>query len=286
MAATRIDGKKLAAKVREEVRQSAVELAEATGVVPGLAAVRVGEDPASEVYVRNKRKACEKAKLASWEHHLPAETTERDLLALIERLNGDSSVHGILVQLPLPRGLDEARVLSAVAPEKDVDGFHPINAGRLMAGQPAPRPCTPKGIVRALEEQETALEGAEVVILGRSNIVGKPAALLLLEKNATVTLCHSRTRDLPAVCRRADVLVVAVGRREIVRGDWVKEGAVVIDVGINRKEDGGLVGDVAFDEAAERASAITPVPGGVGPLTVAMVIQNTLESAQRVAGRA
>lgn len=284
MEATRIDGKKLAARVREEVRQSAAELAERRGIVPGLAAIRVGEDPASEVYVRNKRRACEKAGLASWEHHLPAETSEAELLALIERMNGDDSVHGILVQLPLPRGVDEARILAAVSPDKDVDGFHPVNAGRLMTGQPGPRPCTPKGILRALDECGVELPGAEVVLVGRSNIVGKPAALLLLERHATVTLSHSRTRDLPGVCRRADVLVVAVGRSEMVRGDWVKEGAVVIDVGINRTAEGKLVGDVAYDEVASRASAITPVPGGVGPLTVAMVLQNTLEAAQRAGG--
>jgi methylenetetrahydrofolate dehydrogenase (NADP+) / methenyltetrahydrofolate cyclohydrolase len=286
MAATRIDGKKLAAQVRDEVRAAAAELAEATGVVPGLAAVRVGDDPASEVYVRNKRRACEKAGLTSWEHHLPASTSEAELLELIARLNDDARVHGILVQLPLPGGIDEAAVLAAVAPHKDVDGFHPVNAGYLMTGRPGPRPCTPKGVMRILDELGVELAGAEAVIVGRSNIVGKPAALLLLERNATVTLCHSRTRDLPAVCRRADVLVVAVGRPEMVRGDWVKEGAVVIDVGINRRDDGRLVGDVAYEEAAARASAITPVPGGVGPLTVAMVLQNTLEAAQRAAGQA
>jgi methylenetetrahydrofolate dehydrogenase (NADP+) / methenyltetrahydrofolate cyclohydrolase len=285
MPATRIDGKKLAARVREEVRLAAAELAQATGVVPGLAAVRVGADPASEVYVRNKRRACEKAGMASWEHHLPEATSEAELLDLIERLNADEKVHGILVQLPLPRAIDEARVLAAVAPAKDVDGFHPVSAGHLMTGRPGPRPCTPKGVMRILDDLGTELAGAEVVVVGRSNIVGKPAALLLLERNATVTLCHSRTRDLPGVCRRADVLVVAVGRPEMVRGDWVKEGAVVIDVGINRDDAGKLVGDVAYDEAAERASAITPVPGGVGPLTVAMVLQNTLEAAQRAAGR-
>lgn len=283
MPGTRIDGKKLAGTVREEVRQRAAELRERKGTVPGLAAIRVGDDPASEVYVRNKRKACEKAGLASWEHHLPAETSEPDLRALIERLNEDPAVHGILVQLPLPRGLDEGRMLAAVRPDKDVDGFHPVNGGRLLAGEPAPRPCTPKGVLRMLDEVGTELSGAEVVIVGRSHIVGKPAALLFLERHATVTICHSRTRDLPGVCRRADVLVVAVGRPEMVRGDWIKPGAVVIDVGINRREDGGLIGDVAYTEAAENASAITPVPGGVGPLTVAMVLQNTLEAAERAA---
>ncbi len=281
MPATRIDGKKLAATVRGEVKRGAADLAETTGVIPGLAAIRVGDDPASEVYVRNKRRACEKAGMVSWEHHLSTETSQAELLALIERLNRDDEVHGILVQLPLPRSIDEAAVLAAVSPDKDVDGFHPVNAGRLMSGQPAPRPCTPKGVVRMLDELGIDLKGAEVVVVGRSNIVGKPVSLLLLERHATVTICHSRTRDLPAVCRRADVLVVAVGRPEMVRGDWVKPGAVVIDVGINRTEEGGLVGDVAYEEAAAAASAITPVPGGVGPLTVAMVLQNTLEAAQR-----
>ncbi len=280
MSATRIDGKKLAATVREEVRVAAAELRE-KGVVPGLAAIRVGDDPASEVYVRNKRRACEKAGMTSWEHHLPESTSEGDLLALIAELNRDARVHGILVQLPLPRAISEPAVLAAVSPDKDVDGFHPVNAGRLMAGEPGPRPCTPKGVIRMLDELDFDLAGAEAVVVGRSNIVGKPAAMLLLERHATVTVCHSRTRDLPGVCRRADVLVVAVGRPEMVRGDWIKEGAVVIDVGINRTQEGTLVGDVAYEEAAARASALTPVPGGVGPLTVAMVLQNTLEAAQR-----
>ena len=280
MSATRIDGKKLAATVREEVRVAAAELRK-KGVVPGLAAIRVGDDPASEVYVRNKRRACEKAGMTSWEHHLPESTSEGDLLALIAELNRDARVHGILVQLPLPRAISEPAVLAAVSPDKDVDGFHPVNAGRLMAGEPGPRPCTPKGVIRMLDELDFDLAGAEAVVVGRSNIVGKPAAMLLLERHATVTVCHSRTRDLPGVCRRADVLVVAVGRPEMVRGDWIKEGAVVIDVGINRTQEGTLVGDVAYEEAAARASALTPVPGGVGPLTVAMVLQNTLEAAQR-----
>jgi methylenetetrahydrofolate dehydrogenase (NADP+) / methenyltetrahydrofolate cyclohydrolase len=282
--AKRIDGKAIGERVRAEVAAGAAALKEKTGVVPGLAAVRVGEDPASEVYVRNKRRACEKAGLTSWEHHLPADVAEDELIALVDRLNADDAVHGILVQLPLPGHLDTARILERVHPDKDVDGFHPVNVGRLSTGRPGPRPCTPAGIMRILEEVGVDPKGKEAVVVGRSDIVGKPVAMLLLHAHATVTICHSRTADLPGVCRRADILVAAVGRPEMIRGDFVKPGAVVIDVGINRREDGTLVGDVAYDEAAAQASAITPVPGGVGPMTIAMLLANTLESARRAAG--
>ncbi|AGC44805.1 methylenetetrahydrofolate dehydrogenase [Myxococcus stipitatus DSM 14675] len=275
-----IDGKAVAARVRAEVKSEVARLQAERGLIPGLAVVRVGDDPASQVYVAGKKKAAEEVGFRSWEHHRDSSISQDELLALVHRLNEDPAVHGILVQLPLPRHLDADAILSSVRPEKDVDGFHPLNAGSLLLGRPATRACTPLGVMRLLEEVGCEPAGKNAVVVGRSNIVGKPMALMLLQRNATVTLCHSKS-DLPAEVSRADILVVAVGVRELIKGAWVKPGAVVIDVGMNRKEDGKLVGDVEFTAAAERASFITPVPGGVGPMTIAMLIRNTLEAAMR-----
>ena len=248
---------------------------------PGLATVLVGEDPASQIYVRNKRRACEKVGILNIHHELPADAGQRTLLDLIGELNADAKVHGILVQLPLPKGhdYDENAVLAAIDPKKDADGFHPLNQGALMQGDRAPLPCTPKGAMRLLAETGVPLKGLNAVVVGRSNIVGKPVALLLLREHMTVTICHSRTRDLAEEVGRGDVVVAAVGVPELVKGAWIKPGAVVIDVGINRGEDGKLVGDVEFAAAAERAAWITPVPGGVGPMTIAMLLENTAEAA-------
>ncbi len=273
-----IDGKALAERVKGEVRAEAQGLL-ARGVRVGLAAVRVGEDSASEIYVRGKIRDCGEVGFASTEYHLSAQTTQDDLLALVRQLNHDPKVHGILVQLPLPPQIDAMAVLMAVDPRKDVDGFHPMNAGKLLTGQPGLRPCTPLGVMRMLDEFGVALEGRQAVVLGRSNIVGKPMALLLLERNCTVEVCHSRTRDLEGEVRRAEVLVAAVGKPELVRGSWIKEGAAVIDVGMNRNAAGKLVGDVAFAEASQRAALISPVPGGVGLMTRAMLMRNTLQAA-------
>ncbi|MCE9673914.1 bifunctional methylenetetrahydrofolate dehydrogenase/methenyltetrahydrofolate cyclohydrolase FolD [Myxococcus stipitatus] len=278
-----IDGKEVAARVRAEVKAEAALLRERWGLVPGLAVVRVGDDPASRTYVSSKKKAAAEVGFLSWEYALEADVSQEALLSLVHQLNEDAAVHGILVQLPLPGHLDTDAVLAAVRPEKDVDGFHPVNAGSLLLGRPGARPCTPLGILRLLEEIGCDPAGKRAVVVGRSNIVGKPMALMLLQRHATVTVCHSRS-DLPSEVSRADILVVAVGVRELVKGDWVRPGAVVIDVGINRREDGGLVGDVEFARAAQRASFITPVPGGVGPMTVAMLLRNTLEAATRGAG--
>lgn len=274
-----LDGKAIALLVRGEVKARATAL-RARGVVPGLAVVLVGEDPASQVYVRNKTKAAEEAGLVVVDHKLPAETTEAALLALVDGLNDDPAVHGILVQLPLPKGIDSDRVLNRIAPAKDADGFHPENVGRLWTGVPRFVPCTPAGVMRILRESGTTIAGANAVVIGRSNIVGKPMAALLLAESATVTVCHSKTRDLPSVVRGADIVVAAIGRAEFVRGEWIKEGATVIDVGINRLPTGKLVGDVEFAAAAERAFAITPVPGGVGPMTIAMLLENTVRGAE------
>lgn len=282
MAARILDGKALARERRAQIRDEVARFQEETGVQPGLAVVLVGDDPASRVYVNNKEKACQAAGIYSEEHHLPATTSQAELLELIQQLNQDPRIHGILVQLPLPPGIDERAVIDAIRPDKDVDGFHPLNVARLVLNQEGLRPCTPAGILELVDQAGTRLEGAEAVVVGRSNIVGKPVAMMLLHRNATVTLCHSRTQDLPSVCRRADLLVAAVGRAELIRGDWIKPGATVIDVGINRLADGRLVGDVAFDEAAQVAGAITPVPGGVGPMTVTMLLQNTLDAARRI----
>ncbi|MDO3380165.1 bifunctional methylenetetrahydrofolate dehydrogenase/methenyltetrahydrofolate cyclohydrolase FolD [Geoalkalibacter halelectricus] len=279
-----IDGKAIAAEIRGRIKEETVELKK-IGVTPGLAVVLVGEDPASRVYVSMKEKACAEAGIFSDEHKLPAETSETQLLELIDRLNRDDRIDGILVQLPLPSHIDETRVLEAISPAKDVDGFHPYNVGRLATGNPLFQPCTPYGIMKMLEHTGTDLTGKDVVVVGRSNIVGKPVALMCLAKHASVTLCHSRTRNLADKVRAADVVIAAVGRAEMVKGDWIKEGAVVIDVGINRVGEKKLVGDVEYAAAAARAGAITPVPGGVGPMTIAMLLQNTLESAQRRARR-
>jgi methylenetetrahydrofolate dehydrogenase (NADP+)/methenyltetrahydrofolate cyclohydrolase len=280
MAAKIIDGRAFAAGLLAEVKAGVA----ASGIVPGLAVVLVGEDPASQVYVRNKARTTQEVGMASFEHRLPADTAEAALLALVAALNADPAVHGILVQLPLPRSIDSARVLDAISPDKDVDGFHVINAGRLAAGLPGLVPCTPLGCLLMLKAELGDLSGARAVVLGRSNIVGKPMAALLLRESCTVTIAHSRTRDLPEECRRADILVAAVGQPEMVRGDWIKPGATVIDVGINRVagEAGRtrLVGDVAFAEALAVAGRITPVPGGVGPMTIACLLRNTLTAAQ------
>ena len=293
MTATLIDGKEIAARLRQEVAQAVRARLEAGLQPPGLAAVLVGENPASQTYVRSKRKACAEVGIQSFGYELPATASQQELEELVTRLNGDPRVHGILVQLPLPDGLDEERVLNAVSLEKDVDGFHPVNIGRLgMKGrEPLFVPCTPAGCMVLLEQAGARFEGANAVVLGRSNIVGLPAAMLLIGRNATVTVCHSRTRALPEVCRRADILLAAVGRPEMVKRDWVKLGAFVIDVGINRIEDPAsksgyrLVGDVDFDEVREVAGAITPVPGGVGPMTIAMLLKNTLRGAELAEGQ-
>jgi methylenetetrahydrofolate dehydrogenase (NADP+) / methenyltetrahydrofolate cyclohydrolase len=278
-----IDGKQIAAKVRAEVA-AVVEELRAKGVHPGLTVVRVGEDPASAIYVRGKRKDCEEVGIRSDEHHLPATTTQPELMSLIARLNADPGVHGILVQLPLPKGLDERAVLDAIDPRKDADGFHPFNVGALSIGIPGtPRPCTPAGVMRMLDEARVDPKGKRALVVGRSNIVGKPMAAMLLERHATVTIAHSRTADLAAEVGRAEILVAAIGKAELVKGSWVKEGAVVIDVGMNRLEDGKLVGDVEYAPAAARSSAITPVPGGVGPMTRAMLLVNTVALAGRSA---
>ena len=288
MTAKIIDGKAIAAEVREKVAEDVAEMVATGKPNPGLATVLVGEDPASQVYVRSKIKACEKAGIESYGHKLPATATQEEVERLVKELNADPKVNGILVQLPLPDGLDEEKVLQAINLEKDVDGFHPVNIGRLAqkGRESLFVPCTPSGIMYLLGETGVQLEGAEAVVLGRSNIVGMPVALLLVKSNATVTICHSRTKDLPATCRAADVLIAAVGRAEMVRGDWVKPGAVVIDVGINRVDDPSrergyrLAGDVHYDEVKEVAGAITPVPGGVGPMTIAMLLANTVRAAK------
>jgi methylenetetrahydrofolate dehydrogenase (NADP+)/methenyltetrahydrofolate cyclohydrolase len=275
-----IDGKAVAAKVRAEVAEEAKKL-RALGVEPGLAVVLVGEDPASQVYVRGKTKAGQEAGLNVFDHKLPAETSERDLLALVEKLNADPKVDGILVQFPVPKQIDAQKVQRTIAPDKDVDGLHPISAGRLWAGEDGFVPCTPLGVMRLLKESGAEVAGADAVVLGRSNLVGKPMAGLLVAASATVTICHSKTKDLASVVRRADIVVAAIGRADMVRGDWIKPGATVIDVGMNKKADGKLTGDVAFAEASQHARAITPVPGGVGPMTIAMLLQNTVKSARR-----
>ena len=284
-----IDGKAFAEKLRASLTGIVAALKKEHSLVPGLAVVLAGEDPASQVYVRNKAKQTIACGMQSFEHRLPADTSQEALLALIARLNDDPAVHGILVQLPLPAGIDEHAVIDAINPAKDVDGFHVVNAGRLATGAPALTPCTPLGCLMMLKDRLGDLSGRDAVIVGRSNIVGKPMAALLLAANCTVTIAHSRSRDLPAICRRADILVAAVGRPEFIRGDWIKPGATVIDVGINRvpSETEGktrLVGDVAFAEAMAVAGAITPVPGGVGPMTIAVLLRNTVIAACRQNG--
>ncbi len=279
-----IDGKAVAAALRGRVGVAAADFAARAGRRPGLDVVLVGDDAASQVYVRNKARACEEAGMRGEVHRLPATTSQAELVALVRALGGREDVDGILVQLPLPKHIDEAAVLGAVDPAKDVDGFHPLNGGALLAGAPTLVPCTPLGCMRLLDHAGVALEGARAVVIGRSNIVGKPMALLLLQRSATVTIAHSRTRELARLCAEADVLVAAVGRPRLVRGEWVKPGAAVLDVGINRDAAGKLVGDVAFDEAIARAAWVTPVPGGVGPMTIACLLENTLRAAWRRRG--
>jgi methylenetetrahydrofolate dehydrogenase (NADP+) / methenyltetrahydrofolate cyclohydrolase len=287
MTAKIIDGKMIAAELRGKVADAVHRLARDRGIVPGLAVVLVGDNPASQIYVGSKKKMVVAGGMRSFDHTLPEHTSEAELLKLIGRLNDDPSVSAILVQLPLPKHIDSHSIIAAIDPAKDVDGFHPVNAGRLATGILALAPCTPLGCVMLAKTVHPSLEGLEAVVVGRSNIVGKPLAQLLLQENSTVTIAHSKTRDLPSVCRRADLLFAAIGRSEAVRGDWIKPGAVVIDVGINRVAAGDktrIVGDVAFAEASQVAGAITPVPGGVGPMTIACLLFNTLRAACAIAG--
>jgi methylenetetrahydrofolate dehydrogenase (NADP+) / methenyltetrahydrofolate cyclohydrolase len=279
-----IDGNAVAAAVKQEVSVEVERLA-AEGITPGLAVVLVGDDPASATYVAMKERDCAEAGVRTFDHRRPAEITQEELNAIIDECNADPAVHGILVQMPLPGHLDAEQAIARINPEKDVDGFHPASLGRLVRGLEGPRACTPWGVMRMLRHYGVELSGARAVVVGRSTIVGKPMALMLLEENATVTVCHSRTRDLPAVCREADVLIAAVGRPEMITAEYVKPGAVVIDVGINRGETGGLVGDVDYDSVEPVASAITPVPGGVGPMTRAMLVANTVAAAAKAGGR-
>ncbi|MBQ8351028.1 MAG: bifunctional methylenetetrahydrofolate dehydrogenase/methenyltetrahydrofolate cyclohydrolase FolD [Clostridia bacterium] len=278
--ATMIDGKAVSAALRSELKEKIAAFAAASGAAPGLAVVLVGDDPASSVYVRNKHRACEEVGIYSEVYQLPAETSEEELLALIDRLNAAANIHGILVQLPLPKHISEERIVLAIHPDKDVDAFHPSNVGKIMLGNYRFLPCTPAGVMALLQYYNIEVAGKECVVVGRSNIVGKPQALLLLEKNGTVTVCHSRTKNLADVTRRADILVAAVGKAKFITADMVKEGAVVIDVGINRMENGKLCGDVDFEAVSQKASAITPVPGGVGPMTITMLLQNALRAAE------
>ncbi len=282
MSAAIIDGKAIAAQVRAGLRTQVTELT-AQGRQPGLAVVIVGDNPASRVYVNMKKKACAEVGIYSEEHALPHCTSQAELLELVKRLNNDPKIHGILVQLPLSEHLDEQVVIETINPNKDVDGFHPASVGKLLIGLPGFLPCTPAGVMELIRSTGVAVSGKECVVVGRSNIVGKPQAVLLLRESGTVTICHSRTKELAEVCRRADILVAAVGKPELIRGDYIKPGAVVIDVGMNRLPDGKLVGDVHFESAAEVAGWITPVPGGVGPMTIAMLLKNTVASADRSA---
>jgi methylenetetrahydrofolate dehydrogenase (NADP+)/methenyltetrahydrofolate cyclohydrolase len=277
MSAKIIDGKRIANEIKDSLKIEAKNLKD-QGITPGLAVVLVGSDPASQVYVRRKKQACEKVGIDSFSHDLPEETTTKQLLSIVRELNVDPKVHGILVQLPLPSHIDESTIISAIDPAKDVDGFHPINAGKLLVGEQSLRPCTPSGILALIDSLNTEIRGMNAVVVGRSNIVGKPVALMLLERHATVTVCHSRTEDIEEHIREADIVVAAVGRPKFVKGEWIKKGAIVIDVGINRLDDGKLIGDVDFNGAKERASAITPVPGGVGPMTIALLLKNTIRA--------
>ena len=281
-----IDGKKIAEDIRREVGEKVLRLKNGKGIVPGLAVVFVGDDPASRIYVGWKEKACHEAGFLSREYKLPAETEEENILGLIRELNAESAIHGILIQLPLPKQIRPDAIIEAIDPRKDVDGFHPLNVGRLFSGEPFHRPCTPSGIIEILDRTKIEIEGKEIVIVGRSNIVGKPLSLMLMARNATITVCHTRTRNLPKVTKRADILIAAAGKPEMIKGNMVKKGAVVIDVGVNRLENGRLVGDVDFAEAASKASYITPVPGGVGPMTIAMLLRNTLNAACRFSDKA
>lgn len=275
-----INGKEVSAKLRDDLKLEVAEFIKNTGVTPGLAVIIVGEDPASQVYVRNKHKGCVEAGMKSFEITMPECTTEEELLSKIAELNANDEVHGILVQLPLPKHINEDKIINAISPDKDVDAFHPVNVGKIMTGKYSFLPCTPAGIMALLDYYKVDISGKTCVVIGRSNIVGKPMALLLLEKNGTVTVCHSRTRDLPSVAKTADILVVAIGKANFVGADMVKEGAVVIDVGINRLDNGKLCGDVDFDAVEPIASAITPVPGGVGPMTITTLLKNTMTAAK------
>jgi methylenetetrahydrofolate dehydrogenase (NADP+)/methenyltetrahydrofolate cyclohydrolase len=279
-----IDGKAVSAAVKQEVADEAAKLKEEKGLKVGLAVVIVGNNPASRVYVNNKKKACEAVGFQSYEYALEESTTQEQLLDLVNVLNRDDRVNGILVQLPLPKHIDEKAIINAISPEKDVDAFHPINVGRIMIGDYSFLPCTPAGVMRLIESTGTDITGKQCVVIGRSNIVGKPQAMLLLQKNGTVTICHSKTKNLKEVCLGADILVVAIGKANFVTGDMIKEGAVVIDVGMNRLDNGKLCGDVEFESAEKKASFITPVPGGVGPMTIAMLMKNTLTAAKQQAG--
>lgn len=275
-----IDGKKISADIRAEVAEGVAKLREEKGLVPGLAVAIVGEDPGSQIYVRNKEKACEEVGIYSEKHELEDDVSEDELITLVNKLNADPKIHGVLVQLPLPKHIDEDRVIDTISIKKDVDGFTPINVGNMLIGKECFLPCTPHGIIVLLERSGVDIAGKDAVIVGRSNIVGKPTAVLLMHKNATVTICHSRTKDLAAHTARADILVAAIGKPKMIAADMVKEGAAVIDVGTNRLADGKLVGDVDYDAVFDKVSAITPVPGGVGPMTIAMLMQNTLTAAQ------
>jgi methylenetetrahydrofolate dehydrogenase (NADP+)/methenyltetrahydrofolate cyclohydrolase len=283
MTAKILDGKEISEKIKGNIKVEVNRLKE-KGITPGLAVILVGENPASKVYVKNKQKACENVGMYSEEHKLPESTTQEELLRLVERLNRDNKIHGILVQLPLPKHIDSDTILKGIDPSKDVDGFHPYNIGMLLIGQPIFIPCTPYGIMNMIEHSGISVEGKTAVVVGRSNIVGKPVALLLMHKNATVTVCHSKTKDLADVCRKADIIVAAIGKPKMIKADMVKDGAVVIDVGINRLDDGSLVGDVDYDEVSKKAGWITPVPGGVGPMTIAMLMYNTVHAAKMQAG--
>jgi methylenetetrahydrofolate dehydrogenase (NADP+)/methenyltetrahydrofolate cyclohydrolase len=286
MSAQRLDGKAIAAEIRLDIRRRVEQIRSTGGRAPGLAVVLIGDDPASQVYVRNKRKACEDVGFHSELHALPVSTEQAALLALLDRLNADPLIDGILVQLPLPKQIDEAAVTDRILPTKDVDGFHPDNVGRLVLRRPRLRPCTPKGIMTLLEHTGQPLDGLDAVIIGQSNIVGRPMALELLAARCTITICHSRTKDLANKARSADILVAAIGRPQFIPGDWVKPGAILIDVGINRTQDGHLVGDLDSASCSARASWITPVPGGVGPMTIASLLENTLQAAELHAGQA
>ena len=279
-----IDGKAISAQIRQEIRQETEDFANKYGFRPGLAVIIVGEDPASQVYVRNKKRACDEVGFYSESYELPATTTQDELNALVDRLNADTKIHGILCQLPLPKHLDENAVILRIDPKKDVDAFHPYNVGKIMIGDYSFLPCTPAGVMALLERSGIDITGKECVVVGRSNIVGKPQAMLLLHANGTVTVCHSRTKNLAEVCRRADILVAAIGKADFFTADMVKEGAVIIDVGMNRRADGKLTGDVDFESVAPKASFITPVPGGVGPMTITMLLKNTLTAASIARG--
>jgi methylenetetrahydrofolate dehydrogenase (NADP+) / methenyltetrahydrofolate cyclohydrolase len=287
MSATIIDGKTIAADLRAAVKAETARLHAARGIVPGLAVVLIGDDPASQSYVASKSRAVTEVGMRPFDHHLPAGVSEAELLALVHKLNGDPAVHGVLVQMPLPAQISSKRIVASIDPDKDVDGFHPLNAGRLVTGLPALAPCTPIACIKLIKTVHASLAGREALMVGRSHIVGNPLAQLLLKENATVTVAHTRSRDLPALCRRAEILCVAIGHAELIRGDWIRPGATVIDIGINRVSAGGksrIVGDVNFAEAREVAGAITPVPGGVGPMTIACLLFNTLRAACMQAG--